>query len=43
MEQFNDIPPSKNSLEIIIESGEFQKPFNYFIAIQLDGNQEKVN
>lgn len=33
---------AKNTLEIIIEQASFKKPFNYFIVIQLDGNDEKV-
>ena len=43
----NRLPPQiinqkcSKTLEIIIESGEFQKPFNYFIVVQLDGNDER--
>jgi hypothetical protein len=43
----NKLPPqiinqkSSKTIEIIIESGEFNKPFNYFIVVQLDGNDEK--
>ena len=42
----NKLPPqiinqkSSKTIEIIIESGEFNKPFNYFIVVQLDGNDE---
>jgi hypothetical protein len=34
---------SKTTLEIIIETAEFAKEFNYFITVQLDGDGEKVN
>ena len=43
----NKLPPqiinqkSSKTIEIIIESGEFNKPFNYFIVVQLDGNDER--
>lgn len=43
----NKLPPqiinqkSSKTIEIIIESGEFQKAFNYFIVVQLDGNDDK--
>lgn len=33
---------AKKTIEIIVESAEFKKPFNYFIVVQLDGNEEKV-
>jgi len=33
---------NKPTLEIIIESAEFSKDFNYFITVQLDGEGEKV-
>ena len=32
---------SSKTIEIIIENGEFNKPFNYFIVVQLDGNDER--
>ena len=32
---------SRKTIEIIVESAEFSKPFNYFIVVQLDGNEEK--
>ena len=32
---------ASKTIEIIIESGEFNKPFNYFIVVQLDGNDER--
>ena len=32
---------SSKTIEIIIESGEFNKPFNYFIRVQLDANDER--
>ena len=41
----NKLPPqiinqkSSKTIEIIIEK--FNKPFNYFIVVQLDGNDEK--
>ena len=31
----------KNTIEIVVETAEFKKPFNYFIVVQLDGNEEK--
>lgn len=34
---------TKTTLEIIIESAEFAKEFNYFLIVQLDGNGEKVS
>ena len=43
----NKLPPqiinqkSSKTIEIIIKSGEFNKPFNYFIVVQLDGNDER--
>jgi len=43
----NRLPPqiinqkSSKTIEIIIISGEFNKPFNYFIVVQLDGNDER--
>jgi len=33
---------NKPTLEIIIESAEFSKDYNYFITVQLDGEGEKV-
>ena len=31
----------KKIIEIIVQSAKFAKPFNYFIVVQLDGNEEK--
>jgi hypothetical protein len=33
---------NKSTLEVIIKKASFNKAFNYFIVIQLDGNNEKV-
>jgi hypothetical protein len=32
---------STKTIEIIIENGEFNKPFNYFIVVQIDGSDER--
>lgn len=32
---------SKKTIEIIIQKGEFQKPFNYFIVVELEGHDER--
>jgi len=34
---------NKTTLEIIIDNAQFAKDFNYFITVQLDGYDEKVN
>ena len=45
--QYQNYPPqiinqdTKKTIEIIIKDAEFKKPFNYFIVVQLDGNEEK--
>ena len=45
--QYQNYPPqiinqdTKKTIEIIIKDAEFKKPFNYFIVVQLDGNDEK--
>ncbi|MCQ2818064.1 MAG: hypothetical protein MJ252_12430 [archaeon] len=39
--QIDNYRQSKSTLEVIIEKAEFKKPFNYFVMIKLDGNEEK--
>ena len=39
--QIDNYRQPKSTLEVIIEKAEFKKPFNYFIMIKLDGNDEK--